>query len=131
MKFNQYLQVPYVDGGRDPSGWDCWGKVRWIAHHDFAYPLFESFGHVHPDDKQSLHNSFEQIQYQFDPCQPKAGAIACLFRRGVLVHVGICVEVDGLLQVIHTSRQYGAEIIKRRDFERLALVTKYYAYRDK
>ncbi len=26
-----YLRVPFLDGGRDPEGWDCWGLVVWLA----------------------------------------------------------------------------------------------------
>lgn len=32
-------KVPYVWGGKDPSGWDCYGFTTYVLHHDLGYNL--------------------------------------------------------------------------------------------
>lgn len=34
-----YNGVPFVDKGRDPAGWDCWGLLRWIYGEHFGILL--------------------------------------------------------------------------------------------
>lgn len=36
MKYQGY---PYVWGGREPSGWDCYGFLTYVLHHDLGYNL--------------------------------------------------------------------------------------------
>jgi len=128
LTLNNYLDVPYVDNGRDLTGFDCWGQTRHIAHHFHKLPLFTSFGHVHPDDKSTLHSCFEEIAHLFTSCSPKEKSIACGFRGGNLVHMGTCVFVDGELQIIHTSRKSGPAIISIEQFKRLFLRVRFYEY---
>lgn len=127
-KIEDYLSVPYVDGGRDMTGLDCWGQSRLVLHNVFNKPLFKSFGHVSPDDKTNLTHSYAQIVDQFKPCQPKEQAIACGFRGQSLIHMGLCVLVDGQLQILHTSRRKGPSIVKIADFKRLFFEVKFYEY---
>ncbi len=125
---NDYLSVPYVDGGRDMAGLDCWGQPRLVLHNVFGKPLFKSFGHVSPDDKAHLTSSYAQIVDQFKPCAAKEQAIACGFRGQNLIHMGLCVVVDGQLQILHTSRKKGPSIVTIADFKRLFFKVKFYEY---
>ena len=127
-KISDYLSVPYVDGGRDMAGLDCWGQPRLVLHNVYGKPLFTSFGHVSPDDKTNLTNAYTQIVNQFKPCSAKEPAIACGFRGENLIHMGLCVVVDGQLQILHTSRKKGPSIVKIADFKRLFFEVKFYEY---
>lgn len=40
-----YLQIPYVDGGRDRAGCDCWGLVRLVLR-ERAGVACESYGEI-------------------------------------------------------------------------------------
>ena len=125
---NDYLSVPYVNEGRDMSGFDCWGQTRHRQHYGYGNPLFESFGHINPDDKYSLTNAYFQIVNQFVLCEPKPGAVVCGFKMGNLMHIGTVEHIDGQLAVLHTSRRKGPSIVSFDDFKRLFIEVKFYEY---
>lgn len=43
MDVNEYIGIPWVAGGRDPSGLDCWGLVMQIYLDHFGF-LLSDFG---------------------------------------------------------------------------------------
>ncbi|WP_444886471.1 NlpC/P60 family protein [Microbulbifer sp. JMSA008] len=125
---NDYLTVPYVDGGRGMHGFDCWGLVRDVLHRQFNTPLLESFGHVCPDDKPLLTDSYLQVVPDFLPGPCKPGAVACGFHGDCLIHVGIVIN-NGQTQVLHTGRQYGKPLLTSpRAFRRLFQRCEYFHY---
>lgn len=129
MRFDDYLSIPYVDGGRDGCGLDCWGLVRDVLHAHFGVPLLASFGHVSPDDKPGMTGGYHQVVNGFVPGACVPGAVACGFRGDCLVHVGVVVN-NGRLQVLHTSRKSGPGMLDPRAFRRLFERTEFYEYRD-
>jgi hypothetical protein len=42
-----YLAVPYLLGGRDTKGWDCWGAIRHVleAHAGLVLPMYDRRAH--------------------------------------------------------------------------------------
>lgn len=126
-KLDHYLTVPYVDGGRSMAGFDCWGLVRDILHHHYRQPLLESFGTVSPDDKVNLTAAYQTVVPQFVECAPQDGCVVACFKRGLVLHVGVVVEANGL-QVYHTGRKHGPLKTSIAAFERLFFKVKYYAY---
>ena len=124
---DSYLTVPYIDGGRDFDGFDCWGLVRHILHFNLHQPLLDSYGFISPDDKINLTAAYQKVAPLFVQCQPQSGCIVACFKRGLLLHVGVVVEANGL-QVYHTGRKHGPLKTKLANFERLFFKVKYYAY---
>jgi len=129
MNIENYLTVPYVDGGRDfDVGLDCWGLVRHVLHHVFDGPLMNAFGSVFPGENVRMTERFDDTSPQLKPCKPKAGALACCFYqadgRDIFHHVGICISEH---QVLHTSSSRGPQIMPIRAFKRLAFKVEFYA----
>ncbi len=110
------------------AGFDCWGMTRHRLHHHHGKPLFESFGHINPDNKTALTQAYQQIVNQFELCQPKPGAIACGFKFDNLIHMGTCELIDGQLLILHTSRKKGPSVVTINDFKRLFIEVKFYEY---
>ena len=125
---NQYLSVPYLDGGRDFSGMDCWGLVRHVLHYQYGWPLLKSFGHVCADDKAHLTESYHTQVGLFSRCQPKTQAVAAGFRGLLLIHIGICIEIDGKCLVLETSKKRGVTLTDLSQFNRMYSRTEFYHY---
>lgn len=125
---NDYFTVPYVEGGRDMSGLDCWGITRFILHYVYKTPLFTSFGHVRSEHAKEFTSAYTVLSGQFTECPPKSGAVACGFKDSNLVHMGVCVNADGQLDVFHTCEKHGARFIKIEAFKRLFEEVKFYEY---
>lgn len=131
MNINDYLTVPYCDGGRDGScGFDCWGMVRHALHNVFEGPLLNEFGSIFPRENVRMTGQFKQSVSKFEKCEPQAGALACCFYQGsdghdVFHHVGICVNQ---FEVLHTSSKRGPQIMPVRAFKRIAFKVEFYRY---
>ncbi|MCL1126438.1 NlpC/P60 family protein [Shewanella surugensis] len=126
---NQYMSCPYVDCGRDLNyGLDCWGLVRDVLQKQFGVPLLASFGMIYPDDKTGMTQGFKHVVKTFKPQKgPVAGSVATGFSGSNLIHVGVCVESNGL-KVLHTSRRHGPSSHSVTHFQRLFHNVVYYHY---
>jgi cell wall-associated NlpC family hydrolase len=128
---DSYLTVPYIDGGRDATaGLDCWGLVRDVLHQHFNLPLLKDFGGIHADDKANMTRAYRLVKNAFSPCAPSSGAIVAGFNGETLIHVGVVIENNGL-KILHTSSKHGMSKCSVRQFNRLFLQVKYYAYNTK
>lgn len=125
-----YLACRYEDGARGLNAFDCWGMVRDVLAEHFGVPAehVPAFGHISPDDKRGMTQARDRIVDLYELADPRPGAVACHTRKRVLVHVGIVVEVDGALRVLHTSRQWGPSLDTLRRFEQLGTHTEYFRY---
>jgi cell wall-associated NlpC family hydrolase len=128
---DNYLMSDYLDGGRGEvvSGrrqFDCWGLVRSVRHEVFGLPLLPSYGDVAADDKRSLTRAAEIESGALTLGAAVPAAIATVWKAGLCVHVGICVELDGRLGVLDTGPELGAIWAAVPVFERRYLKVRYY-----
>jgi len=124
MKIVDYLRIPYVAQGRDKDGCDCWGLVRMVRHALRGDDL-SSHSEVDPDDKPAMTAAtLDVLSGGFEEVDPHSGAIACVWRSGFCVHVGIVIEAEGRLVVLETTSRGGPRWLRIGDFEkRYRLVT--------
>lgn len=120
-----FTSVPYVDEGRDLSGWDCFGAMRYLLHWHYGKPLMESFGRIRPGQLREMSVVFSELQAALSESHPIDGAVACQFRGKYLSHVALVVGPNLIFQA--TSAR-GSELLSIRDFERQSLLTRYFVY---
>ena len=127
-KWADYSKIPYVDGGRDRTGLDCWGLVREVLHQHFNVPLLPKFGQVAAANKLGMTAGYHELAVNFRNDKPANGAIAAGFRGDCLIHVGVCIEESHQLKVLHTSSKWGPMLSSIRDFERLFETVSFHVY---
>lgn len=114
----RYLMTPYADGGRGPDTLDCYGLVRLARVELFGLPLLPSHGAVSPLDKRSMTRIADAESAGLSKCLPEPGAIAVCWQRGLCMHVGIVVDLDGRMGVLETGSGRGPGWRSIRTFER-------------
>ncbi len=114
----RYLTSAYLDGGRGPDAFDCWGLVRHARHHMLGKPLMPEYGLVPADDKAGLTEAVAVESSAFTTCKPIPGAIATAWERRLCTHVGLVLSVDGRPMVLETNAGSGPRLTPVRAFER-------------
>lgn len=128
MDLSALLSANYTDYGMGPHEFNCWGLVRAGLHHLFGVPLLPAFGAIHPANHGELHEAFTHVVPAFRPCEPEAGAVACFFELGVLVHIGLVIERRAALYVLHINAGAGVMQTPVQRAGLLAQAVRYYRY---
>lgn len=110
METRPYDEIPFVDGGRDFDGADCWGFCVLVARHTFGIELPEwphaglTDGSI---DLSIAQNSVDSRRDQFVKVDnPQCGDLVLLLPRHMPVHLGIIVQKLPL-KFYHTERKSG------------------------
>lgn len=98
MWFAKYLGVPFVELGRDRTGWDCWGLVRTVYAEELGIMLPEWSAHTSSFDSSRIalevkeaHEHFHKIDY------PVPMSIAWFSTKNLFAHVGVVVDDQHML----------------------------------
>jgi hypothetical protein len=112
MRVNDLVGVPFLDGGRGPDGYDCWG---------LCLEVFRRHGVDLPDYKLCCHDTegffglfvgeLPRWTRHEPPDVPVPSVVAIRFNSPMVNHVGICVG-DG--RFLNTREKTGV-VIERLD----------------
>ena len=92
----RYLAFPYLCGGRDCKGIDCWGLLMLVYREQYGIELTDIPGI--PMDKPLLLASAiakERAKHWTEIPKPVDGVSVAMSQRNVLHHVGIYAAADG------------------------------------
>ncbi len=85
-----WWRVPYRDGGRDLSGWDCWGVVVYVGREIFGQAHQEFAGVVASvQDDSAVVDAIGAKLPLYEECAAGAGAVTLLKSKGLPLHVGL------------------------------------------
>lgn len=114
--FSKYIGIPFVDGGRDLSGLDCWGLVKIIHKELFDHDLPEF--DVSAFDTQSVIYAM-QDRTGWNEVDEESYEVGDVVAMGIhpkypnfVNHVGVYVGKRG---VIHTIKKHGSFVSKIDD----------------
>lgn len=98
----KYVGIPFVDGGREISGLDCWGLVRLVLKNECNVDV-PSYGEISADELSQVAREVAS-ECSKEPWHPVAGKplmfdVAVMHRRKSPVHVGIMTDPEHLLHI--------------------------------
>lgn len=110
---NKIITTPFIEGGRDYSGCDCWGLIL-LAYRDVLGVEIPNYENVFYSGQESLVSVSEEIE-QIKSCQsvfrevvnPQKGDIVFFNMLGRPIHVGFVIDEKTM---IHTSKTSGVAI---------------------
>ena len=94
---DKYLSVTWLKGGRVYPQLDCFGIVNEIRR-DLGLPEWPDFAGV-TKDGGGLDKEARKLMLKLERCDPCVGAGVACFSGTMVTHVGIVVELNGVLQV--------------------------------
>lgn len=100
----RYIGKPFVDGGRGPDVFDCWGLLRWIVANELRRPLLPTYP-IPLTAKREIADAVESAIAGPEWRKLSAPLHTCavgLSRHTKLHHVGLFLAVDGGL-VLHAD----------------------------
>lgn len=115
----QYVGVPFLDHGRDPQGWDCYGVVHYVlrTHFGIEIPSYAEAYHTTTDRDEIAALLRDEIRTPWRPvnlAEARPGD-ALVFRiEGAVGHVALLIAPGRFL---HVDRQI-ATVIDRLDHPR-------------
>lgn len=113
---DQYIGVPFLEYGRDPKGWDCWGCLRWCLakHYGIEIPAFDGKTWHEPpigmtDREKVVHRLRQSVELselmqsnitqwrEIEKPYPGCGVLMRPHRHAM--HVGLVVDVGVMLHI--------------------------------
>jgi cell wall-associated NlpC family hydrolase len=105
-----YIGIPFVAGGRDRTGCDCWGLVRLVLAERWRLRL-PAWSDADPDDRAAVDAEFarapERGWRRIDLSSARDGDVALLRVAGAPCHVGV---IAGWPWMLHAERGTGAAV---------------------
>lgn len=125
----EIMSAPYVDGGRDGQGIDCWGIVLWVRK-KLLLPDLPSIGGTIRSDKISPSRHYREISSTLEAGEPVNGSIAAVIRGGLFIHAGVVIVADGRTWVMDINPGSTAKLSTIDEFRSTHFKVIFYNDRD-
>lgn len=128
--WDSLMRSRYVEGGRGPEEFDCWGLTRTGRTELFGLPLLPMCADAVPGNIPAITRSVHAVasKHGMHPdVDPAPGMIATGWHGRLCVHVGLVVRLDGLLYILETDKSTGPTCTRMRAFEGRYSKVVYYA----
>lgn len=126
---NKYLACRYVDGGRGPVEFDCWGLVRQVRADELGFALLPSYGDLRNSNPKDFTRAYRKESAKMEECRAEHGAIAAVLIGKICSHVAVVIDIGGELNILEINPVRGPRKLPLRQWLRDHLTVTY--HRDK
>lgn len=110
---DHYLDAAvYVDGGRGPVEYDCWGLVREVRSKHMGLSELPVYGELRNDSHRLFTKAYRAESAKLKECQAQHGAIAAVMIGEVCVHVAVVIESGGELWILEINPEKSARFLR-------------------
>lgn len=110
---NDYLdRAVYVDGGRGPIEYDCWGLVREARGQHLGRAWLPMYGALRNTDPRGFTKAYRAESLKLKECEPCHGAIAAVIIGKTCAHVALVVEEDRQLWILEINPEKGVRKVR-------------------
>lgn len=110
---NHYLtEAVYVDGGRGPVEFDCWGLVREVRAKWLGLSELPSYGDLRNDKPKLFTKAYREQSSKMRQCEPEHGAIAAVLIGEICTHVAVVLDFNGELFVLEINPEKSARRVR-------------------
>lgn len=101
MWYNKYIDIPYLDGGRDTYGLDCWGLVRLVYadQFDIELPSFTAEYSTAKDHERLSEIFAREKEHWQTQATPEMGNVVLFRMLGTETHVGVYIGDNKFLHI--------------------------------
>lgn len=110
-----FMRCVYLEGGREYPYFDCYGIVIAVRAH---LGLSELPPYAQIRKGQAMHEAVTGEIPNYRKCAPEHGAIAICWHGQLARHIGIVVELDGILRVMEINPRKNVTLPTVPVFER-------------
>lgn len=101
---NEYLSCKYVDGGRGPVEFDCWGLTRHVRAVELGLGELPSYGDLRNTNPRAFTKAYRTEADKLEECAPEHGAIAAVIIGKVCMHIALVLELmPGELSILEIN----------------------------
>lgn len=105
---NDYLErAVYVDGGRGPIEYDCWGLVREARATHMGFSELPVYGELRNTDPRDFTKAYQCEAHKLRECPAEHGAIAAVLIGKICTHVAVVIESSGELWILEINPEKG------------------------
>ena len=113
---DKYLSVKWLKGGRAYPELDCFGIVNEVRR-DLGLHEWPDFAGVTKDDN-GLDREARRLMLSLKRCEPCEGAGVACFTGSTVTHVGIVVDIGGILHVAECNPKSNVTFLPLVRFKR-------------
>ena len=129
--FNEFVGIPWVKGGYDRSGADCWGLVVLSLRDVCGIIIRENVGSKACDDELTMLIDVERQSNRWhQTARPRPGDVALMYHKktGIARHVGVFVGNGNILHSPDEGGHMVSQIHPVRILNRAFARIEYYRY---
>lgn len=105
---NDYLErAVYVDGGRGPIEYDCWGLVREARAKHLGLSELPVYGELRNTGPREFTKAYQREACKLRECPAEHGAIAAVMIGKICTHVAVVIESAGDLWILEINPEKG------------------------